>query len=232
MGVIVKIDRDLLQVLDQNGSVRSMMPSQVMNKPDQHRFAVATDKDGSELRKDDVVREAGGEGRQGNIIHIHRAFVFVRSKERTENAGIFVTRANTITTIAAKGGRTIGKSVDLSRMNPAMQLPNGMDQMMMPPPMPSGGGGRDRWVDETVSIRAGDQKGSIGVVRNVCDGVVTVAMHSGTQVLGFKDSFILVEYVLFLPFFSFPPSPCPGYYLVVLLLVRVNSRSKLWSLTR
>jgi transcription elongation factor SPT5 len=88
VGCIVKVDRESLVVLDQNGDSRQVMPSQIANRLPQRKTAVAADRSGSEIRIDDVVREYGSQQRQGKIIHIHRSFVFLHTNSTTENAGV------------------------------------------------------------------------------------------------------------------------------------------------
>ncbi|KAI9882907.1 MAG: hypothetical protein M1823_005346 [Watsoniomyces obsoletus] len=183
VAVIVKIDREYLQVLDQNGSKRSVMPSQIAQKLDRRRHAVATDRNGSEIRVEDTVREVGGEGKQGKIMHIHRAFVFVHSREhRDENGGIFVTRTTNVATVAAKGAR-MANGVDLSKMNPAVQLNGtggagaGGSNGSMPPPA-TRSVGRDKLIGKTVVIRRGEMKGLLGIVKDTNDAIAVVELHS------------------------------------------------------
>ncbi|RAL62956.1 hypothetical protein DID88_004045 [Monilinia fructigena] len=60
---IIKVDRESLVVLDQNGSNRTVIPSQISNKLEKRRTAVATDRNGAEIKMEDGVKEFGGEGR-------------------------------------------------------------------------------------------------------------------------------------------------------------------------
>ena len=171
------------------------MPSQISNKIDKRRNAVATDRNGSEIRTDDTVREIGGEQKQGVILHIHRSFLFLHNREQTENSGIFVVRATNVATVAAKGGRVAqngSTGPDLSRMNPAMQR-NGINgNGAMPPPKSFG---RDRALGQTVTIRRGPYKGLLGIVKDTTDLEARVELHSKAKtvqvskdILGFKDA--------------------------------------------
>ncbi|KAI4198768.1 MAG: hypothetical protein LQ346_002696 [Caloplaca aetnensis] len=194
VGCVIKVDRESLRVLDQNGSVRSVMPSQISNKLERRRNAVATDRNGSEIRNDDTVREIGGEQKRGVILHIYRSFLFLHNREQTENSGISVVRASNVATIAAKGGRVAQASTgpDLSKMNPAMQR-NGMNgNNAMPPPKSFG---RDRAQGQTVTIRKGPYKGLLGIVKDTTDTEARVELHTkgktitvAKDTLGFKDS--------------------------------------------
>jgi transcription elongation factor SPT5 len=84
---VIKSDRESMRVLDQNGSVRTILPSQVTNKIEARRTAVATDRNGSEIRVGDSIRETSGELRTGTILHIHRSFLFCNNRTQIENSG-------------------------------------------------------------------------------------------------------------------------------------------------
>lgn len=178
---IVKVDRESMVVLDQNGDTRQVMPSQIANKLPKRRTAVAADRNGSEIRLDDVVREYGGQQRQGKIIHIYRSFIFLHSNATTENAGVFVTRAGNVTTVAAKGGRTTNTNSgpDLSTMNPALKRNPAQNQPMQPPKT----FGRDRALGQTVSIRRGGYKGLMGIVKDTTDTHARVELHGKNKIV-------------------------------------------------
>ncbi|KAH0018355.1 transcription elongation factor Spt5, partial [Aureobasidium melanogenum] len=140
---VIKVDRESLRVLDQTGTVRSLLPSNISNKLERRKNAVATDREGSEIHIDDTVKEEGGEGRQGRVLHIHRNFLFAHNREQTDNAGVFVVRTNNVKTVAAKGGRVASAQAGLMKMNPALQRPGAQQAgaQAMPPPRQMG---RDR----------------------------------------------------------------------------------------
>ena len=181
-------------MLDQNGSLKSVMPSQISNKIEKRRNAVATDRNGSEIRNDDTVREIGGENKRGIIVHIHRSFLFLHNREQTENSGIFVVRATNVATIAAKGGRVTQQGStgpNLTKMNPALQR-NGNANGAMAPPRSFG---RDRALGQTVTIRKGPYKGLLGIVKDTTDTEARVELHTKSKtvqvakdVLSIKDS--------------------------------------------
>lgn len=182
-----------MRVLDQNGSIRQMLPSQVTNKIEQRKDAIATDRNGSEIRFGDIVREAGGESKSGVIIHIHRAFVFVHNRTQPENAGVFVARCVNVTTVAAKGGRATAAD---AKTNSAMQMKNGyVSSAPMAPPKSFG---RDRLIGKTVTIRKGPFKGVLGIVKNTTETTARVEMHSKAKTISVdKDELIVKEYVTF-----------------------------------
>jgi transcription elongation factor SPT5 len=181
---IVKVDRESFVVLDQNGDTRQIMPSQIANILPKRKTAVAADRNGSEIRLDDVVREFGGQQRQGKIIAIHRQYVFMHRHDTTENAGVFVTRASSVNTIAAKGGRVNATSggPDLNTMNPALRRnPNGQNGSNMTAPQKVVG--RDRAIGQNVTVRRGGYKGLLGIVKDTTDTHARVELHSKSKII-------------------------------------------------
>ena len=171
------------------------MPSQISNKLEKRRNAVAVDRNGSEILNDDTVREVGGEQKQGVILHIYRAFLFLHNREQTENSGLFVVRSSNVATVAAKGGRvaqTGSTGPDLSKMNPAMQR-NGNANGAMAPPKSIG---RDRALGQTVTIRKGPYKGLLGIVKDTTDNEARVELHTKSKTIQVpKDTLGFKEYV-------------------------------------
>ncbi|OJI98142.1 hypothetical protein ASPVEDRAFT_37582 [Aspergillus versicolor CBS 583.65] len=186
---IVKVDRESLRVLDQNGSIRTILPTQVTNKVTPRRDAVATDRNGAEIRHGDTVREVYGEQRNGVILHIHRSFLFLHNKAQAENSGIVVVRTTNVVTVSAKGGRSTGP--DLSKMNPAL-MKNGAPGNMMGPP-PSKNFGRDRLLGKTVLVRKGALKGLMGIVKDTTDVQARVELHSKNKLVTIPKELLVVK---------------------------------------
>lgn len=178
--------------MDQNGSVRNVLPTQIANKIVPRRDAVATDRNGAEIRNGDTVREVYGEQRSGVIRHIHRSFLFLHNKAQAENAGITVVRTTNVVTVSARGGRPAGP--DLTKLNPALnqQAGRGGGGGAMPPPQR----GRDRLVGKTVTIRKGRYKGLIGTVRDADDSSAQVELYTSNKpVILARDILTPKEYV-------------------------------------
>lgn len=183
VGCIVKVDRESLVVLDQFGDTRQVMPSQIANKLPKRKTAVAADRSGSEIRLDDVVKEVTGQQRQGKIIHIHRSYVFLHTNDSNENAGVFVTKASMVNTIAAKGGRVNSASSgpDLNTMNPALKIhKNGNENK---PLQPAKSFGRDKAIDQTVIIKKGAYKGLLGIVKDTTETHARVELHTKSKTI-------------------------------------------------
>jgi transcription elongation factor SPT5 len=84
---------------------------------------------------------------------------------------------------------------DLSKMNPALQMKNGMNgNGAMAPPKSFG---RDRTLGKTVTIRKGPYKGMLGIVKDATDTTARVELHSKSKVVNIdKDSLAIKEYAL------------------------------------
>jgi transcription elongation factor SPT5 len=183
VGCVVKVERESLVVLDQFGDTRQVMPSQIPNKLPKRKQAVAADRNGSEIRLEDVVKEFTGQQRQGKIIHIHRSYVFLHTNDSKENAGVFVTKASMVNTIAAKGGRVSAATSgpDLNAMNPALKIhKNGAENK---PQQPIKMFGRDKAIDQTVIIKKGSYKGLLGIVKDTTDTHARVELHTKSKTI-------------------------------------------------
>ncbi|KAF4120112.1 transcription elongation factor SPT5 [Geosmithia morbida] len=190
VGCVVKVDRESLVVLDQHGDTRQLMPSQISNKLPKRKLAVAADRSGSEIRIDDVVKEATGLQRQGKIIHIHRSYVFLHTNDTTENSGVFITKASVVNTVAAKGGRVNAASSgpDLDSMNPALKIhKNGAENKPVQPPKSFG---KDRAIDQTVIIKKGAYKGLLGIVKDTTDTHARVELHTKSKTITVAKDFL------------------------------------------
>jgi transcription elongation factor SPT5 len=184
---IVKVDRESLRVIDQDGSVRNVLPSRVTNKITPRKDAVATDRNGAEIRHGDTVRELYGDQRSGVILHIYHSYLFLHNKSQVENAGIVVVRTASVVTVSAKGGRATGP--DLSKMNPAL-MKNGVNGGSMPPPRTFG---RDRLIGKTVTIRKGPYKGLMGIVKDATDDQARVELHSKSKIISVPKDVVAVK---------------------------------------
>ena len=152
---------------------------------------MATDKNGSEIRVGDVVRESGGEGKSGTILHIHRGYVFAHNKLGIENSGIWVARCTNVITTAAKGGRITAPTTDLTKMNPALQMKR-PDMSMAPPQRP----GRDPLQGRHVHINKGTYKGHRAIVKETTAGEARLELQTKNKVINLsKFDLSVVEYV-------------------------------------
>lgn len=177
--------------MDQNGSTRNVLPTQIANKITPRRDAVATDRNGAEIRLGDTVRELYGEQRSGVIRHIYRSFLFLHNKAQAENAGISVMRTTNVVTVSARGVRPSGP--DLTKLNPAlaMQAPGGRGANMPPPQR-----GRDRLLGKTITVRKGRFKGLVGIVRDADDSTAQVELYTSNKPVHIpREDLVPKEYV-------------------------------------
>lgn len=181
-------------MLDQHGALLKIRPTQISNLLGPRRSTVATDRNGSEIRFGDKVREIGGEQKQGEIMHIFRSYLFLHNSAQADNSGISVVRANNVATISARGGRGGRNGIDTSRMNPAIQRngANGHANSMAPP------NASDRWnraLGQRCMIRRGPYKGLLGFLVEHRDQVAYLEQDGSTRKLEiWKDDLKFAEY--------------------------------------
>ena len=190
-GCVVGADPQTVRIMNQQGSIETRLPSSI-SKIEESRNAVAVDKNGSEIRPGDSVRETGGEGKSGSILHLYRGYLFAHDRTRmVENAGIWVARC---TNVISRGGasRNGAPTTDLTKMNPAMLMkdPNGN---MAPPQRP----GMDRLIKKTVKIIRGPYKGHRGIVKDTtANSEARIELESKNKVVNIpKEQLSILEYV-------------------------------------
>ncbi|KAF2007384.1 hypothetical protein P154DRAFT_550441 [Amniculicola lignicola CBS 123094] len=188
VGVIVKVDREIVRVMDQNNNIRSFVHSQVSSVVSPNRNAVATDRDGSEIHKDDRVKEVGGENRDGKVLYIHRGILFLESVNKTEQYGVFVARSNNVLSTTLKGGQK-AMGPDLGKINPALLA--GANGTAMPPPQRPMG--RDKLIGKTVSVRKGPHKGLLGIVKDTMGDEVRLELHTKSKHISIHRTLLTVK---------------------------------------
>ena len=188
IGCVVRVDREVLKVLDQQGDTRTLLHTQVSQIAGRNRNAVATDRDGSEIRHEDNVKEYGGETRQGKVLYIHRGILFVQNRELVENHGIFVVRSTNVLTMAAKSGRA--QATDLSGLNPALNAGANGVSGPMPPPRNIG---RDKLIGKTVIIRKGAYKGLLGIVKDTMNDEARIELHTKNKQVSVKKELLSIK---------------------------------------
>lgn len=140
------------------------------------------------------IHGSGFQGRQGEIRHVYRSFVFVFCRTYPENGGMFVCRARHL---VKPGGKTAHPMNNMSGgLSPYMRSPAGM---MSPSHSSSGrpkqtggqsfnnagpGGGirRDmKIIGKEVKITGGPHKGNYGIVKDATEQTAKVELHSGCK---------------------------------------------------
>lgn len=169
--------------MDHNGQVRLVQPHQIAMRRDSHR-AIATDSEGHQLRINDNVKEVDGEGRKGQILHIHQSFyAFLFNREIHENEGIFVTRTRSLASLAPKGNAPKNAVMNLGTMNPALSGGAGGQQQGGMVGSQAFRGPRDFLVGVHVVVVKGPQKGLVGIVKDTNGPVARVELQVGNRVI-------------------------------------------------
>eukprot|EP01135_Chromosphaera_perkinsii_P005299 Nk52_evm7s335 gene=Nk52_evmTU7s335 len=198
---IVKVEKDTFKALDQHGNVKTVRLQEIVRKKNS-KFAASMDRDHNNIQVDDVVSVADGphKGRQGQVKHMYRSFVFLYSRDMVENSGIFVCRNRNLQVVGGKGGRKIVPSEGSGMghkpfvpASPRLSSPAHPSQggpMQAPQRMGAPGLGRgrgrnrdDRLLSQTVTITGGPYKGYIGIVKDATETTARVELHTKSKTI-------------------------------------------------
>ncbi|CDK27740.1 unnamed protein product [Kuraishia capsulata CBS 1993] len=188
VGVIIKAEKEAFTVLRTDGRVLVLAPSSISSKIELSSYQqIATDRNGVEVKIGDVVKEVSGERRQGNVIHMYRSYLFLKSKVVTENSGVFVVNVSAVQTISTKGTNGGSKGPDLNKMNPNRSMP--------PPSLATvvRFTGRDPTINKHVTIRRGGYKGKKGIVKDANGDTCRVELHAPSKTVPIKKDDLRFE---------------------------------------
>lgn len=187
--------RDIVHLLDQNGSVISLPPSQVGKKVETKNFAATTDYNGSEIRHGDKVRDVRDERIEGIVLHIRHRFLFLQNREQMKNSGISVVLSSSVTVTSARDGR-LDKSTQGGHgvVAPLQRNPLKENIIMGPPAAKTPN--FNRFIGAAVSIRQGPYKGLRGVIRSTNDTLIAVELQAKFKTIRVAYNAIgFIEYV-------------------------------------
>jgi transcription elongation factor SPT5 len=157
------MEKDTFTILDPYGNQQRIKQQQIQFKRDSTR-AVTSDVNGKPVaQKDDVVvlDDQGSNRKQATVIHIYRAFVFLKAKETVDSTGVFVTKNTNIALISNKG----------TSSQPIFAQPMGRPR------------GRDNLMAKTVTITGGPFKGYLGIVKDTTDSQARIELHTNNRVI-------------------------------------------------
>jgi len=174
VGVIVRVGRNDLTVLHQEGDARVVNPSQLRGKRNRQSMrSMSLDNDGNHVGQGHIVQVISGphyKGERGTVRHVHRAFVFLHAPTVLENGGYFVVRSRfcrrTATTMAESRGDRNSASIEDSGIRRSRSRRFNKN--------------RDMLIGKTVRvIGRGKYKGQIGMVVDVCqNNLIKVKLHT------------------------------------------------------
>ncbi|KAJ3224135.1 transcription elongation factor spt5 [Clydaea vesicula] len=183
VGVVTKFEENLLSILNQFGTIQRVRTNNVLKKIETKR-AATTDSQGEPCQSNDSVVISDpilhDNKKRGTVLHIYRNYIFVRSREIIENAGVLVSKNTYVTVLGGK------------KANPA----NGRGGFVAPQGRGGFGGGRggrgggrgrgygrDPLMNKTVAICGGPYKGYIGIVKDVQGEIARVELHTTYKII-------------------------------------------------
>lgn len=198
VGVIVRLEKESLQILTQNGQVRPYKSQAVTKKSESNKKAVALDKDNNPMQVKDQVTVADGphRGKTADIKHIYRSWVFLHSRAVMENGGMFVCKARLLQVVGSTANRSLttgfaAPNMNAGFMSPRIQSPHHPSANRNDPggnSIPANAfGGRDRQsaalIGKTIRIVKGSYKGHIGIVKDAIQTNARVELHSDCRTI-------------------------------------------------
>lgn len=198
VGIIVRLEKENLQILTQKGQVRPYKSQAVTKKSESNKKAVALDKDSNPIQVKDQVTVVDGQfkGKTAVVKHIYRSWVFLHSKSVLEHGGMFVCRSRLVQVVGSNANRNLATGFASPAMNTGFMSPR-----IQSPSHPSAGrvdpggnmmaanafGGRDRQsqalIGKTIRIVKGSYKGHIGIVKDAIQENARVELHSDCRTI-------------------------------------------------
>ncbi|KAJ3044652.1 transcription elongation factor spt5 [Rhizophlyctis rosea] len=181
-GVVLKVEPDIITLLNNLGQVMRVKPGQIKSKRDTSKKIITNDRHNNPFQSGDavIVNDPANPGnvKRGNVLHIYRTHVFVHSRDVVENNGIFVTKTTFITAPNAQP----------PRLPPFNQSPGQRGGFAQFGGGGRGGAGRGRGrfrglVGKTVTISGGEWKGYVGMVKDVAEALARVELHTAARVV-------------------------------------------------
>lgn len=168
VGCIVGIERDLLQVLDQNGTRRDLRPIEVQPRRTK-RAGQTLDVLQNDIKTGSIAKVIDGpcKGRDGGkVLHVNRNFVFIHERTRIENNGVYVCRARHLKVAGGAGSAKEAQTKSYVVQSPRIH-DSASDKAAGAPIGGQRHGGRQaksELIHQTVRIISGMHKGYIGYV--------------------------------------------------------------------
>mgnify|MGYP000895620962 CR=1 FL=1 len=198
VGVIVRLEKENLQILMQSGRVRPYKSQAVTKKSESNRKAVALDKDSAPIQVKDQVTVADGpfKGKTAIVKHIYRSWAFLHSKSVMEFGGMFVCKTRNLQVVGSTSNRSLTTGFASPGLNAGYSSPR-----IASPHHPSTGanepagsmvstnayGGRDKeaaaLIGKTIRIIKGSYKGHIGIVKDAIQSNARVELHSDCRTI-------------------------------------------------
>ncbi|KAJ2765638.1 transcription elongation factor spt5, partial [Coemansia nantahalensis] len=182
MGVVLKVGRDTLTVLDDQNETRTLAPRAV--RPARGGFErTGADLNGAPLRRGDMAREVAGARRQGAVVQVTRFVVFLKLQGHSDGGGVIAVRTRQAESLSVRQGSLDPYATRTMRAGPG---DGGRGRGRGGGPGGRVGslrGGRDPLVSKTVIANRGPYKGYAGIVKDVVGTLVRVELHTNARVV-------------------------------------------------
>lgn len=198
VGVIVRLEKENLQILTQSGRVKPYKTQAVSKKSESNKKAVALDKDNNPIQVKDQVTVMDGtyKGKTATVKHIYRSWAFLHCKAVLEHGGMIVCRARLLQVVGSNANRSVttgfaNPGMNAGFMSPRIASPHhpstGRNEPGGNTMAPGAFGGRDQQsralIGKTIRIVKGSYKGHIGIVKDAIQSNARVELHSDCRTI-------------------------------------------------
>ncbi|KAJ1944029.1 transcription elongation factor spt5 [Linderina macrospora] len=189
VGVVLKVDRDTLTILDERSETRTVGQQSV--RPARGGFErTGVDFNGNPMRRGDVVRETNGARRQGTVLQITRFVTFVLARDQTSAGGVFTVRTRQLEAVNARKNTLDPYATRNNRAGNDRGRGRGGSR---------GGrvgnlrGGRDPLIGKNVTANRGPYKGYMGIVKDATDMMCRVELHTNARIVNIEKEKLVVK---------------------------------------
>ncbi|KAJ1954177.1 transcription elongation factor spt5 [Linderina pennispora] len=189
VGVVLKVDRDTLTILDERNDTRTVGQQSV--RPARSGFErTGVDFNGNPMRRGDVVRETNGARRQGTVLQITRFVTFVLARDQASSGGVFTVRTRQLEAVNARKNTLDPYATRNNRSSNDRGRGRGGSR---------GGrvgnlrGGRDPLIGKNVTANRGPYKGYMGIVKDATDMMCRVELHTNARIVNIEKEKLVVK---------------------------------------
>ena len=194
MGLVLKVDKDFITVLNQFGTQIKVKPQEIRKRLDLKK-AVANDRNGLLFSSGDQIEILDGPPfilrKRGSVLFVSRNFVFIRIPGFPENKGVYVTTVSSVALVQARGGsqqQMYGAYTSNRSQSSNSSFHNNSNNSN------SNGSFKPRnWNGKRVIICGGPYKGYKGIVKNFSDVMARVELQATSQSVNIEMGKIRLE---------------------------------------
>lgn len=198
VGVIVKIERDLVHVLNMFNRMVQVKPQSLLGMIDSRR-AITLDCSDNSIRRGCLVNIVDADPKIGNqareVKHIFRKFVFLHSKIYPENGGLMACPSRNVKVLGVENENApASNGYQFAPASPGQQMqrqnPRTSYERLTSGPPKATQVRDDAMIGKHVRITKGPYKAQFGIVRDATGDVARVELHTCNKTVGVDRQYV------------------------------------------